>query len=147
MRLSTKARYALRAMVELAMREGNGPQQLREIARAQKLSPKYLDQLTILLRRAGLLISARGPSGGYTLARPAREITALEIVTAVEGPLELLDCVGNEAACARTPTCVTRDLWARAGQALRSTLASTTLADLRDEQRAANERVTVSYEI
>ena len=147
MRLSTKARYTLRAMIELAMREGNGPQQLREIAKAQQLSPKYLDQLTIPLRRAGLLRSARGPSGGYTLARPAREITALDIVVAVEGPLDLLDCIGNSVVCERIPACAARQLWARVGQAMSTVLSRATLADLRDSQRAANEADTLSYEI
>ena len=92
-RPSTRARYALRAMIELALHEGAGPLLLRQVAAAQHISPKYLEQLTMPLRRTGLLQAERGPQGGYELARPADEITAREIVEAVEGPLHLLDCL------------------------------------------------------
>jgi len=146
-KLSTRARYALRAMIELALREGEGPQLLREVADAQKLSVKYLEQLTIPLRHAGLLRSERGPSGGYELAKPAAEITALDVVSAVEGPLNLLDCVGNTAACDRTATCAARQLWSRVGEAMSSALAETTLADLRENQRAADQSDIFCYQI
>jgi len=147
MRLSTKARYALRAMMELALHEGEGPQLLREIAQAQRLSVKYLEQLTIPLRHAGLVRSARGPNGGYELARPAAEITALDVVAAVEGPLTLLDCVGRTAACDRTATCVARQLWMRAGEAISAALSDTSLAHLRDSQRAADTSDAFCYQI
>lgn len=130
LRLSTKARYALRAMMELALREGEGPVQLREIAGAQALSPKYLEQLAIPLRHAGLLHTERGPSGGYCLARPAEEITALEVVRAVEGPLDLLDCVGRATICERSATCAARDLWRDLSRAVGEVLGKRTLADL-----------------
>jgi Rrf2 family protein len=147
MKLSTKARYALRAMMELALHEGEGPQLLRDIAKAQRLSPKYLEQLTIPLRHAGLLRTERGPSGGYELAKPASRITALDIVEAVEGPLDLLDCIGSSAACDRTATCAARRLWMRVGEAMSGALAEATLADLRESQRSASQPGAFCYQI
>jgi len=147
LKLSTKARYALRAMVELACREGKGPIQLREIARAQDVSPKYLEQLTISLRNAGLVHSERGPNGGYWLARPAYHITALDVVTAAEGPVTLLECVGQAAACKRSAACAARRLWAKVSAAISDTLGQVTLADLREEQMAANSAQAFCYQI
>jgi len=147
LKLSTRSRYALRAMIELARHEGRGPVLLRRVAEAQRISPKYLEQLTIPLRRAGLLRGERGPSGGYELAKPAPEITALDIVAAVEGPLDLLNCVGNATACDRTATCAARQLWVRVGEAMSGALARETLADLSESQRAASQANAVSYQI
>ncbi len=147
LKLSTKARYSLRAMIELALREGEGPVQLREVAEAQRISPKYLEQLAAPLRNAGLVQSARGPSGGYELARPATAITALEVVRAVEGPLDLLDCIGSSAACNRARACAARTLWRRASQAINDVLADTTLAELRDSQLEMNREGAFCYQI
>ena len=147
LKLSTKARYALRAMMELAIREGQGPVQLREVARAQRLSPKYLEQLAIPLRHAGLLHTERGPNGGYELARPALTITALEVVQAVEGPLQLLDCIGREGTCDRSGTCAAQDLWRQVGGAICKVLSETTLATLRDNQLAALTNQPLCYQI
>jgi len=147
LKLSTKARYGLRAMVELACREGEGPIQLREIARAQAVSPKYLEQLTIPLRNAGLVHSERGPNGGYWLAKPARQITALDVVSAAEGPVALLDCIGQAAACKRSPGCAARRLWTKVSAAVSDTLAEVTLADLREDQMAAHSAAAFCYQI
>jgi Rrf2 family protein len=147
LRLSTKTRYALRAMLELALREGEGPVQLREVAKAQRISQKYLEQLALPLRHAGLVHTERGPSGGYELARPAAAITALEVVEAVEGPLRLLDCIGRPAACDRAGECVARKLWARAGEALSQVLSEATLAELRESQLAALTDQPPCYQI
>jgi Rrf2 family cysteine metabolism transcriptional repressor len=147
LKLSTKARYALRAMMELAIQEGRGPVQLREVARAQRLSPKYLEQLAIPLRHAGLLHTERGPSGGYELARPAVSISALEVVQAVEGPLQLLDCIGRASACDRSGTCAAQELWREVGGAISKVLSGTTLAQLRDSQLAALTDQPLCYQI
>ncbi len=147
LKLSTKARYALRAMVELACHEGQGPVQLREIARAQAISPKYLEQLTLALRNTGLILSERGPNGGYWLSKPARQITALDVVRAAEGPVTLLECVARSTACDRSPTCAARNLWARVSSAISDTLADVTLADLRDQQMAADSAQAFCYQI
>jgi Rrf2 family cysteine metabolism transcriptional repressor len=143
---STRARYALRAMIELALHEGSGPILLRQIAEAQRISPKYLEQLTIPLRRAGLLQAERGPQGGYELAKPSYAITAAEIVEAVEGPLDVLECVRSSAACDRSGECAARRLWARVSDAIATVLSDATLADLREEQLAAQTGVA-AYQI
>jgi Rrf2 family protein len=147
MKLSTKARYALRAMVELACHEGEGPIQLRQIAKAQALSPKYLEQLTISLRNAGLIHSERGPNGGYWLSRPARQITALDVVRAAEGPVTLLECIAHSNVCERSAACATRRLWTKVSTAINDTLEEATLADLREEQLAANSSQAFCYQI
>lgn len=147
LKLSTKSRYALRAMIELALREGEGPVQLRELARAQQLSAKYLEQLVIPLRHAGLVQAARGPAGGYVLARPAEGISALEVVEAVEGPVCLLDCVARRDLCERSDVCAARGLWAGVREAVRGVLAQHSLAALRERQRAAGARGAWCYEI
>ena len=146
-RPSTRARYALRAMIELALREGGGPVPLREIGRAQRLSSKYLEQLAIPLHRAGLVQAERGPGGGYKLAKPAEQITAREIVEAADAPLFLLDCLHTSEACDRAGNCAAQRLWSRVGQAVVSVLSETTLADLREEQRAATAGVAPCYQI
>ena len=146
-KLSTRARYALRAMMELSLREGAGPVLLRDIAAAQRVSPKYLEQLAIPLRRAGLLQAERGPKGGYQLSRRAEEITAHDIVEAVEGHIHLLECLRTPAACDRTEACAARDLWGRVTQAMSAVLSETTLADLREQQRAAQAKRGAHYQI
>ncbi len=147
LKLSTKARYALRAMVEIASHEGRGPVQLREIAKAQDLSPKYLEQLTISLRNAGLIRSERGPNGGYWLAMPAQQITALDVVRAAEGPLTLMECITQEDVCERSAGCAARNLWSKVSAAITDTLAEVTLADLREEQTAASSSRALCYQI
>ncbi len=147
LKLSTKSRYALRAMMELAMREGTGPVQLREIARAQHISAKYLEQLAIPLNHAGLVLTERGPSGGYRLARPASMITALDVVEAVEGPLHLLDCLARGQACDRSTACAARQLWGEVEEAISVTLSRKTLDDLRANQQAAIAGRAMCYDI
>jgi Rrf2 family protein len=146
-KLSTKARYALRAMMELAAHEGEGPMQLREIAAAQKISPKYLEQLAISLRTANLVLSERGPSGGYRLARLARDITALEVVQATEGPIGLLDCVNEATLCPRSSACAARGLWQKVSVAITEILSETTLADLATEQASVQQAAANCYVI
>ncbi len=147
MKLSTKARYALRAMLELAIREGTGPIQLNQVAKAQAISPKYLEQIAMPLRNAGLLRSERGPAGGYELARPATAITALDIVRAVEGPINLLECVGDTTVCTRADSCAARGLWRRVSVAINEVLDDTSLADLREAQREVETGASFCYQI
>ncbi len=134
MRLSTAGRYALRAMVDLAHHDGEGPVLRRDIAQRQELSSDYLAQLFVKLKRAGLVDSVMGPGGGYVLARPVNEIRAGDVLRAVEEPLRLTQCLeeGQEEPCPRMATCVTRVLWERMGHAMIEVLDSVTLAELRD---------------
>jgi Rrf2 family protein len=135
MKISTKGRYGLRAMIELGLREGNGPILVRDIAAAQGISEDYLEILLISLRKAGLVRSFRGASGGYTLARPAESINALEIIEAVEGSLLPLDCLNNSEICERSSTCAARDLWQESAEAMRFVLKATNLDTLCSRQR------------
>jgi Rrf2 family iron-sulfur cluster assembly transcriptional regulator len=141
MRLSTRGRYAVMAMVELACRMGGGgargarsgagrPVSLAEIADAQLLSLAYLEQLFARLRRGGLVVSVRGPGGGYRLGRPAWKITLAEITDAVEEPIRATRCEEGGPGCAAGKRCLTHDLWAELGQQIRLFLSHMTLADV-----------------
>ncbi len=130
---STKARYGLRAMVELALHHGNGALQLREVARRQGISEKYLEHLFRFLRMSGLVRSVRGASGGYILARPPGDITVLEVVEALEGALDPVECVGNQGVCTREDVCVARDVWVGVKEVLSRYLSSITLETLAEK--------------
>ncbi|MGI5839055.1 MAG: RrF2 family transcriptional regulator [bacterium] len=134
MRLSTKGRYGVTAMFDLAMQYGEGPIPLKEIAARQGLSEHYLEQLAAPLRRAGLVRSVRGAQGGYLLARRPEEITVGDIIRVLEGPIAPADCVsvdsGYERYCDRADNCVTRDIWRKLRDSINSVLDSFTLADL-----------------
>ncbi len=138
MQISTRARYAVMAMVELACREqagpGGGAVTLAQIAASQQLSLCYLEQLFGGLRRAGLVLSTRGPGGGYRLGRPSASVALADIVDAVEEKLHTTRCTA-EAGCMRSETdeparCRTHDLWSELGQQIRLFLAGITLADV-----------------
>lgn len=132
MRISTRGRYAVRAMADLALHAGKGPVSRAEIARRQGISADYIAQLFCRLERAGLVQSVKGPAGGYRLARHPSQITVGEIVRAVEGPIALVDCVapGGETRCPRVSYCPTRILWQRASAAVADVLDRVTLQDM-----------------
>lgn len=140
MRLSTRGRYAVMAMVELAARQEAmvpaapgkpcPPVSLAEIAAAQMLSLAYLEQLFGPLRRAGLVASARGPGGGYRLVRPAREIPISAIVDAVDEPLRATRCEDGAPGCLAGRRCLTHDLWAELGEQIRLFLHGLSLEDV-----------------
>jgi Rrf2 family protein len=134
MRLSTRGRYGARFMLDLAMQHGKGPVLLRDLAKRQNLSAKYLDQLVGNLRSAGLLKSKRGVGGGIFLAKSPEEIKLFEVVEAVEGPLELVNCVLHPAGCPRSEKCVTLEVWEQVGRAIKDVLSEITLADLAKRQ-------------
>lgn len=130
LRITTKGRYALRAMLDLANNETGSPITREDIAGRQELPATYLAQLFATLTKAGLVKSVRGPGGGYVLGRPAGEITAGEIVRTVEGPVVTVACVADVGSCDRTGHCSLRGLYAGLGQAIETYLDSITLADL-----------------
>jgi Rrf2 family protein len=130
MKLSTKIRYGARAMLELASRYGEGPIELKEIARKQDISIKYLEQVIIPLRTAGLVKSVRGSKGGYSLARPPSAVCLNEVVETLEGPINLVDCITDPGACKRSSGCVTRDIWGEVSAALQGVLKSITLEEM-----------------
>jgi Rrf2 family iron-sulfur cluster assembly transcriptional regulator len=140
MRLSTRGRYAVMAMVELAARQQGESEEcgaitrpqvsLAEIAQAQRLSLAYLEQLFGPLRRAGLVASVRGPGGGYMLARPARDISIAVIVEAVDESIQATRCEEGGPGCLAGERCLTHDLWAELGSQIKLFLEGVTLADV-----------------
>ncbi len=132
MKVSTKGRYGLRVMMELALHAGQGPVLMGTLAQAQDLPPKYLHVLLGSLRTAGLVRAARGPNGGYELAREASRITALEVVETLEGRISLVDC---DETCHRQGPCATQEIWQEATEAMVQVLARHTLASLAERQK------------
>jgi Rrf2 family transcriptional regulator, cysteine metabolism repressor len=131
MHFSTKEQYGLRAMAELAARYGEGPIPLSEVAQSQGIALATLEQVVAPLRRAGLLASTRGATGGYALTRPPAGITVGDVLRALEGSLAPVPCLEDNAVhCARAAQCATRPVWALVLARLVETLDSTTLADV-----------------
>ncbi|HMA88088.1 MAG TPA: Fe-S cluster assembly transcriptional regulator IscR [Burkholderiales bacterium] len=129
MRLTTKGRFAVTAMVDLAMRQARGPVTLAAISERQRISLSYLEQLFGKLRRHKLVSSVRGPGGGYNLAQPMQEISVADIISAVDEPLDATQCGGKEN-CLDDKRCMTHDLWATLNAKMYDYLSSVTLADL-----------------
>ena len=132
MRLSTKGEYASRAMLELARRYQDGPIHSREISKAQEIPQNFLEQILLLLKRAGYLRSRKGRNGGYVLAKPPGEISVAEVIRVMDGPLAPIDCVSVMAheACPMEGTCGLRWLWKDVRDAVAEILEKTTFADL-----------------
>ena len=130
MRLSTKAQYAVRAMVSLSLHGDGGPVTIRDMAAREEISLAYLEQLFVKLRRAKIVRSVRGPGGGYLLARPAEEIRVDQIIDSVEETLVPVSCMDQEGRCVCTDHCVTHSVWQGLGDRIRGFLASMTLQDL-----------------
>jgi Rrf2 family iron-sulfur cluster assembly transcriptional regulator len=142
MRLTTKGRFAVTAMLDLALHDGGGPVTLAAISRRQSISLSYLEQLFGKLRRRSLVDSVRGPGGGYTLARTAAALTVAEIIRAVDESLDATQCGGREN-CQEEHRCMTHELWATLNDKMYEFLSSVTLADLVASQRKSAEPVSV----
>lgn len=130
MKISTRIRYGVRLMLFLAENWGKDPIFLKEIARAEEISEKYLSLIIIPLKAMDLVNSIRGAHGGYTLAKPPETITLKQIVEAIEGRQRLVDCVSNDMKCTRSNQCVTRDIWEILSDRINETLESITLKQL-----------------
>jgi Rrf2 family cysteine metabolism transcriptional repressor len=135
MKLSTRGRYATRALLDLASHQNEGPIQLKEIARRQQFSLQYLEHIITPLITSGMVRSARGARGGVWLARPPLEIKLSEVIGVVEGSTAPVDCVTNPEACPRSEFCVTREIWTELKEAMDKVLLSKTLQDLVDMQK------------
>ena len=133
MRLTTKGRFAVTAMADLAMCDGNRPVTMAAISERQRISLSYLEQLFGKLRRSKIVESVRGPGGGYYLARPAEKITIAEIIVAVDEPLDATSC-GGKGNCHDERQCITHDLWMGLNAKIYDYLASVTLQQLVDSQ-------------
>ena len=134
MRLTTKGRFAVTAMIDLALRQNNGPVTLAAISQRQQISLSYLEQLFGKLRRHELVESTRGPGGGYTLGRKAAEITVADIIVSVDEPIDATQCGGKENCLGEGNRCMTHELWAQLNAKLVYFLDSVSLQSLVDEQ-------------
>jgi Rrf2 family cysteine metabolism transcriptional repressor len=139
MRLSTKGEYASRAMLELSLNYEKKPLHIRDISKAQDIPQRFLEQILLQLKRAGLLRSRKGPEGGYYLAKPPGEINVAEVIRAMDGPLAPIDCVSVTAyeVCPHERTCSLRGLWKEVRDVVAEILERTTFADLSEKARAA----------
>ncbi|MBE6046942.1 MAG: Rrf2 family transcriptional regulator [Clostridium sp.] len=135
MKLSTKGRYGVKAMVELAVNYGETPLSIKTISNRQKISEYYLEQLFAPLRKANLITSIRGAQGGYILSREPKDITVADIMTVVEGPIEISDCIDNENGCDNTDCCATRLLWEKLKKSIDEVMSSVTLQDIVDDYK------------
>ena len=145
MRLTTKGRFAVTAMIDVALHgdaAARGPVTLAAVSERQKISLSYLEQLFGKLRRAGLVDSVRGPGGGYNLARPAGEVSVADIILAVDEPIDATQCGGREN-CKDDRRCMTHELWASLNAHIFSFLRSVTLAQLVAEQRRQGNEVVL----
>ncbi len=141
MRLTTKGRFAVTAMIDLGLRQSNGPVTLAAISQRQQISLSYLEQLFGKLRRHELVESTRGPGGGYTLARNPSEITVAEIISSVDEPMDATHCGGKENCLGEAERCMTHDLWTALNVRMVEFLESVTLQKLVDDQLAKGFRV------
>jgi Rrf2 family cysteine metabolism transcriptional repressor len=135
MKLSTRSRYGLRAMLVLAMHEGDNPVMTKEISEKQNLPMTYLEQLMLTLRKAGLVNATRGAKGGYVLSRDPNDISLIEVVEALEGPLDIADCADVPNCCQIPEACAFKDVFVNANKALHDVFAQISLAQIAEEQR------------
>jgi Rrf2 family protein len=147
MRLSTKGRYGVRALVDIALNSDGGPVLLKDIARRQEISAQYLEHLVAPLIRAGILRSIRGAKGGIALAKAPEEIRLSRVIEVLEGSVAPVECVDNAALCGRSEQCVTRDVWGEIKAAVMGVLDSLTLKDLMDRQTAKSPSKSETYSI
>jgi Rrf2 family protein len=144
MKLSTRTRYAIRAILQLADNFGNGPLQTRVIAKDQDISVKYLEQLMSAMKSAGLVKSQRGAKGGYVLSNPPNQIKLSDVFDVFEGSVVTVECVANENYCTRAADCIARRAWCEVQQAVKNVLQSITLQDALDK---AKKESPTNYQI
>ncbi|MGI6092206.1 MAG: RrF2 family transcriptional regulator [Negativicutes bacterium] len=140
MKLSTKGRYGVAAMYDLAMHHGQGPISLKSIAQRQEISEHYLEQLMGILRKAGYVKSIRGAQGGYSLTKDPSKISVGDIIRVMEGPIAPVDCLLDDSCrdnnyCEKADMCVTRGVWAKVRDSINNVLDSISLADLCREEK------------
>jgi Rrf2 family transcriptional regulator, cysteine metabolism repressor len=138
MKLSTRARYGTRALLDLAVQGRGEPVSLKDIAKRQQISLQYLEHLMTPLITAGMVRSVRGPKGGVLLAKLPEEIKLSEIIQLLEGSTAMVDCVDNPKLCPRSGLCVTRDVWDEVKKAVNGVLESTTLQNMVERQEKKN---------
>ena len=141
MKISTKGRYGLRILVDLATHNDGKPRLIRDIAESQAISEKYISRLVIDLRRAKMIRSIRGVKGGFHLAMAPKDITLLDVLEAMEGPLSIVGCVSSPKKCNRTEACAAHEIWSSLNEKIREIMRGVTLEDVLDayeRQKAAD---------
>jgi Rrf2 family protein len=143
-KLSTKGRYGVRLMFDLALHKGEGAVTLKDVAKRQGISEKYLWHLIPPLKNAGLITATRGAHGGYVLAKAPHLITLKEILEILEGSMSLVDCTDQPSLCNRSGSCVAREIWAEVTDRMLKALASFTLEEMLEKQKIKQEVITYS---
>lgn len=138
MKLSTRGRYGIHAMYDLALNAEKGPQSIKAIAERGDMPDAYLEQLIAVLKREGLVTSTRGAQGGYMLARPANEITVGDVLRALEGGLSLVDCLDGEESCGKSCACPSRIVWMKLRDGMNAIVDGITLQDMVEDYRRMN---------
>ncbi len=144
MKISTRTRYGVRAVLELAISYGQGPLQLKVIAQHQDISVKYLEQIIAMLKSGGLVRSVRGAKGGYILAKSPNQIKFGDVFDCLEGSVNTVDCIENQSYCARVADCLARQVWTQVQNAINNVLQSITLQDL---VAKAKDKQDLNYQI
>ena len=139
MKISTKVRYGLRIMMDIAQNGGEMPRPIADIAKAQNISEKYVSRLIIELRQAGMILSVRGAGGGYRLRRLPKHITLLEIIEAMEGEISVVECVACPKGCKKSGNCAAREVWLKLNTQIKKTLESITLQDVLNSENDIND--------
>jgi len=147
MKLSTRGRYATRALLDLALHHEEEPVLLKDIAQRQQISLRYLEHLITPLIAGGIVRSTRGPRGGVSLAKPPEEIRLSDVIQLLEGSIAPVECVNNPGICTRSELCATRDIWGELKKAMNGVLQSTTLQDLVERQKRKERPAEVMYYI
>ncbi len=137
MKISTKGRYGLRTLMDIAVHQHDGPVTLNDIADRQGISAKYLWQIMNLLKTAGFVRGTRGPKGGYVLVREPADITLLDMIETLEGPVTLVECVEDPGCCDRSENCVAFTVWDEVSRSICDILKSITLAEILRRQSTA----------
>jgi Rrf2 family protein len=146
-KISTRGRYGARFMLDLALHFGEGPVLLRDVSKRQEISVKYLEQLVTPLRVAGLVKSTRGPHGGYHLAKPPSEIDLYSVLSILEGPCALTECVADGSVCHRSGTCVTREIWQEVSERICNHLKAISLKEMVKRQVKRQSQNSNMYHI
>ena len=140
MKISTKGRYGLRILMDLALHESEKPRLIRDIAKSQQISEKYISRLVIALRKAGMIRSVRGVNGGFHLAMKPEDITLLDVIEVMEGPVSIVDCVSAPKRCALSGDCAPREIWCKLNDEIRGLMRQTTLADILESYKKQSAR-------
>lgn len=145
MKISTKGRYGLRILMDLAIHQSDKPRLIRDIAKSQQISEKYISRLVIALRKAGMIRSVRGVNGGFHLAMKPEDITLLNVIEVMEGPLSIVDCVSAPKRCGMSGNCAPREIWCKLNEDIRGLMRQTTLADIIASYALQNQQQFTDY--